>query len=175
MVPPQPVGTETTLDPTPPRFHVRLESGEGRLELARPLRRGPLRVNALTVSIGPLEGPVDLAAGALRFRHRRGRLLAMGAAVDLRAAERAGVAVPRELPVVDGMDLLYPFSAPLADALSEWEVPVQREADRLRLIRPVQTLLCEAFVPHGWRVPDERGATLTVALEGAWLVVRAER
>ncbi|MFW6088094.1 MAG: hypothetical protein ACODAG_12865 [Myxococcota bacterium] len=175
MLPPQPVGTHATADPPRPGFHLRLDSTNGRLELARPLRRGPLSLNALTVSIGPLEDPVDLAAGALTFRHRRGRLLHMDAAVDLRAAEQAGVPVPRELPVVDGVDLLYPPSAPFADALSDWEVPVRREEERLHLVRPLQTLLCELLVPHGWRVPDERGTIVSVTFDEPWIIVQAER
>lgn len=57
------------------------------LELYAPIEIGPLRVDALSVSLPGLKFPIDLSGGVPKFRHRRGQLERIELALELAALE----------------------------------------------------------------------------------------
>jgi tetratricopeptide (TPR) repeat protein len=59
------------------------------LELARPARIGPLRLDAMTASLPGLTFPLDLSGGVPRFRHRRGALVRIEVALLREPMSRA--------------------------------------------------------------------------------------
>ncbi|MFW6049944.1 MAG: hypothetical protein ACODAU_02150 [Myxococcota bacterium] len=153
---------------------MRFEGGEGRLALARPLRVGPVTVRSLLLSLGRLEGPVDLGAGVARFRHVRTRVMASSVALDLRALQQWDLVLDGAAPRLDGTDLTFAVSEGLLQGLRRWEVPHEQADGRVRVPRPLHVVLREALVPHGWRVPDDGDVRLAVAVEGSVLELAAE-
>lgn len=159
-----------------PRFHLRFDRGEGVLTLAHPLAAGPLRLTELSLTVGRLSAPVSLSGGAARFRHRRSRLLSARLTLAASDAEALGWPLPRALPTVEGADLLLPSGEPAATALARWWAPLESTGGRVRVHRPMHAALAELLLPHGWRVPDERAARLTVGRDDGlfWLAAEAE-
>ncbi len=80
--------------PEPPedgaKVGLRLALAQGSLgmELAAPVRLGPLEVRELAIRLEDLRFPLDLSGGVGRFRHRRGRLSGGSLAVELAALAR---------------------------------------------------------------------------------------
>ncbi|HEY8432344.1 MAG TPA: hypothetical protein VIL20_28420, partial [Sandaracinaceae bacterium] len=68
-----------------PRFALRFEDGRGLLVLAKPLRFAFGTVEALELSLGALRFPLDLSAGAARFRTHRTVLRRARARLDVSA------------------------------------------------------------------------------------------
>ena len=175
--------------PSGPGFALRFEAGRGILVLARPILEGPFTLAALELDLGRLPSPVDLRAGAARFRHRRATVLRGEVRIDLdalasaqstpeRRLRRLGddelvvhtavrTLVARLVAAHDGRDLLVAVTN--ARAALEGSAPALVEAlttlvdlgarfepslGVVRLIDPVQRVLTELLVPHGWRVPE---------------------
>jgi tetratricopeptide (TPR) repeat protein len=61
-------------------LRLALAQGSLGMELAAPVRLGPVDVQEISVRLEDLRFPLDLSGGVARFRHRRGRL--MGGTVD---------------------------------------------------------------------------------------------
>ena len=57
-----------------PRLRLVVTRGKLAVELASPCALGPLRIDALSVSLPDVAFPVELSGGDNAFRHRRGRL-----------------------------------------------------------------------------------------------------
>lgn len=87
-----------------PRFGLRFEGGRGVIALARPLALGGGVgvVSALEADLGRLPSPIDLRAGASRFRHRRARALSAEVRIDLDALARELSPEGTELRVLGG-------------------------------------------------------------------------
>lgn len=135
-----------------PRFHLSFEAGEGRLELARPLHAGRLRVEALVLSLGRLTGAIELGQGPRRFRHRRSQVVSARVRIPLESAI--------EEVHVEGTDVRLRGSAEAGRALEEQGLTVASDGDALRIARPLRSVLTEVMVRHGWRVPDDRAARI---------------
>lgn len=163
---------EAAGDRADPRFRLRVEAGEGRLELAQPLIAGPVRVVSLELSLGRLQGPVDLGGGVARFRHRRTRMLSGRVCIDLSDGAESEPASPTVV-AVEGADLMAPAQGAVERALLGIGATVERIGDKLRVVRPMHTLLIEALVVRGWRVPDDRGARLTARFDQGLLWLEA--
>lgn len=156
-------------------FHLRLEEGGGRLELARPLPVGPLSVEALILWVGTLTGAMELKTGAATFRHRRSHVLEACVHVP-------GTFLREQLQVrpdsvhPDGSDLRVGPSDVLERGLEALgHVQVARDDLGLRIVRPLHAVLVEAMVPHGWRAPDDDGIVWSVHPVGDALRLEAER
>ena len=54
-----------------PGFALRFERGRGVLALSGPLAFAAGTIDALEIDLGALPSPVDVRAGAARWRHRR--------------------------------------------------------------------------------------------------------
>ena len=81
------------------------------------------------------------------------------------------VALPRELAWVRGSP---------RSAWERWARLAERVGGRvdatsglLRIERPIRGLLAEVLLPHGWRVPDERGCGVRMTPAGDALVIEA--
>jgi hypothetical protein len=160
---------------TEPRFHIRLDEGDGRLELASPLPVGPLSLEALELSLGPVAGTVDLGAGAAGFRHRRSRVLRARVRIPTKWLEEDLQVRPAAVRV-DGCDLRVAASEALAQGLDGLgHVQALRDGGELRIVRPLRALLVEAMVPHGWRVPEDGEPRLRVHDGGGAVHIEAER
>lgn len=188
-----------------PRFALRFEEGRGLLALARPLRFALGTVEALELSLGALRFPLDLSAGATRFRTRRTRVRAARVRIDLDAwIASAALAPYRLVPLaprsgglawalgdpygtvaldaharVEGPDLLVaissarsategpaPPAARVHAAARAMDLELDAEAGVLRVPRVLSAVLMEALVPHGWRVPDDRGVRVALEILG---------
>jgi hypothetical protein len=159
-----------------PRFHLRLDEGSGRLELARPLRVGPFGIETLCLSLGSLGGAVELGAGAGRFRHRRSRVLTARVTVEGDRLRDHGVELGAGEARADGSDLRVQAREPLHALLDQLDlVDVLHEPPDLRIKNPLHPLLVEAMVPHGWRAPDATGAALSLGRDGDRWVLEAEQ
>lgn len=188
-----------------PRFALRFEAGGGVLVLAHPLRFSFGTIDALELSLGSLRFPLDVRAGAARFRSRRTRVVRASVRLDLRAL------VQRRLEPPQRLGALAPSAEGIAWALTDelgtiafdtrvraegpdlWVLveharsagrgptpPLVRafsvaralgfehdeESGVLRVPRVLGAALMEALVPHGWRVPDDRGLRLAVKVLG---------
>ena len=88
--------------PPPPGDGVVLRLAIGRagvgLELARPVKLGPLLITELAAALPGVRFPVDVSGGVPRFRHRRGELQRLEVEIGARALER--FAAPRLRGVV---------------------------------------------------------------------------
>ncbi len=183
-----------------PRFDLRFTAGRGVLRLAQALDAGPARLEVLELSLGAVRFPLDVTAGAVRFRTRRTVLrrarLSFDARELVRAAEALDVSLVIAGPapggalacavrdeigtvafdatvVADGADLLVGVDrvrVVTEGPVTPWE-RLDRAARRLglefdrargawRRRRPVRSLLAEALVTRGWRLPDERASEL---------------
>ncbi len=133
----------------------------------------------------------------LRARVRPDRVLAQvarGARVDevrpgrLRLAHRdeAGVLAVDGALAFDGVDLVWqPHEVAWVrgsprGTWERWErlavllgARVEPSSGAMRIERPLRSLLAELLLPHGWRVPDERGCGVRAVEEGGVLVVEA--
>lgn len=133
----------------------------------------------------------------LRARVRPDRVLARvahGARVDevrpgrLRLAHRdeAGVLAVDGALAFDGVDLVWqPHEVAWVrgsprGTWERWErlavllgARVEPASGAMRIERPLRSLLAELLLPHGWRVPDERGCGVRAVEEGGVLVVEA--
>lgn len=93
---------ERRTPPPPPGEGVALRLAIGRsgvgLELARPVRLGPLLVTELSAALPGVKFPVDVSGGVPRFRHRRGELQRLEVELGARTLER--FAAPRLRGVV---------------------------------------------------------------------------
>jgi tetratricopeptide (TPR) repeat protein len=93
---------ERSTPPPPPDEGVALRLAIGRtgvgLELARPVKLGPLVVTELAAKLPGVRFPVDVSGGVPRFRHRRGELQRLEVELGGRALER--FAAPRLRGVV---------------------------------------------------------------------------
>jgi hypothetical protein len=159
----------------PPRFHLRFDPEEGTLELAHPLVVGPFTLAELRLGLGPMEGPVDLRAGAESLQHRRTRVVAARVAVDTAELAERGVRMNPEDVQVQGADLLVPATESLGRSLRGLElVRTVSTPPMLRIVRPLGVLLIEALVPWGWRAPDDELVQLRLASNGAGWHVSAE-
>lgn len=159
-------------DRADPRFRLRVQAGEGRLELAQPLMAGPWRVVSLDLSLGRLHEPVDLGGGVARFRHRRTRMLAGRACIELPESLDDESGRPTVV-AVEGPDLMAPAQGAVERVLVGMGATVERIGDKLRVVRPMHALLTEALVVRGWRVPDDRGARLTARFDQGMLWLEA--
>ncbi|MDQ3037157.1 MAG: hypothetical protein M3Y87_32485, partial [Myxococcota bacterium] len=77
------LGARSTPSNERPRLALRFEAGRGIIALARPLAFHAGAVTLLEADLGRLPSPVDLRAGASRFRHRRASTLRVEVRVDL--------------------------------------------------------------------------------------------
>lgn len=78
---------------------------------------------------------------------------------------------PRELGWVRGSPRsAWDRFARLATALGSRAEPT---TGTMRFERPVRAILAELFLPHGWRVPDERGCGLRATDDGESIVLEA--
>src|SRR5262245_12052440 len=68
---------------TKPGFALRFEAGRGIVSLARPLALTAGTLACLEMDLGRLPSPIDLRAGAIRFRHRRAIALRGEVRLDL--------------------------------------------------------------------------------------------
>lgn len=88
---------ERRTPPPPEGEGVALRLAIGRdgvgLELARPVKVGPLLVQDLAASLPGVKFPVDVSGGVPRFRHRRGEMQRLEIEIGARALER--FAAPR--------------------------------------------------------------------------------
>lgn len=75
-----------------PRFALRFEAGRGVLALAKPMRVAGGVLEALELTIAVLRFPLDVTAGAIRFRTSRTRVVSAVVRLDVRAIERAAAA-----------------------------------------------------------------------------------
>ena len=88
-----------------PKALLQLSASRGKLalELAEPLRVGPVTVTRLVSSLEGLSFPVDLSGGVTRFRHRRGTLDLM--VVEAQLARLASVLTPKARAALDAPSL----------------------------------------------------------------------
>lgn len=69
-------------------FSLRFEAGRGVATLARPVASAVSTLTRLVMDFGRLQPPIDLRAGANRFKHRRARVIELEARLDLDALAR---------------------------------------------------------------------------------------
>jgi tetratricopeptide (TPR) repeat protein len=88
-----------------PKALLQLSASRGKLalELAEPLRVGPVTVTRLVSSLDGLSFPVDLSGGVARFRHRRGTLDLM--VVETQLAQLASVLTSKARAALDSPSL----------------------------------------------------------------------
>ncbi len=129
---------ERRTPPPPPGEGVELRLAIGRtgvgLELARPVKLGPLLVTELAAALPGVKFPVDVSGGVPRFRHRRGELQRLEVELGARALERfaaprlRGVVGTRSPDVWIGVErcvaTVCVSSAPDPDAEATSEAPV---------------------------------------------------
>ena len=121
------VAAVRTIQDREPRFSLRFENGRGILALARPFTFGLGAIESLELDVGRLPSPLDLRAGAARFRHRRATLTAATLRLDLDALARELSAPGRALRVLgteDGrlaVSLRDPLRTVAVELVPGWE------------------------------------------------------
>ncbi len=175
-----------------PRFDIHRDAGEVWLALVEPLELpGGGSLDRLEIGLGRFDGRLDLRAGVERFRHRRGSLVSARFSSSLRQLEAwaASHGVALSLSVEGALALSVDFGESRLSLRVEVDggalilrpveplTPLARDAARelglcstsdgaLRVDRPLRSLLIRALASRGWRVPDERGCTLSVEMTG---------
>ncbi len=152
-----------------PRFALRFEDGAGRLVLAKPLRFAFGVVDELELDLGPLRFPLDLSAGAGRFRTRRTRVRAARLRVDVASLLERWVEEPLALwPLAlldEGMSFAMrdAFGTIAFDAAARFEGPKLRIAPaRARAVQegpaPALVRAIVAARSLGFDLEEDRGA-----------------